>query len=81
MIIAGHRGGFKPDNCLMAFKKAKKSELQVIELDVWITKDDVLAVIHGGYDGEMPPKIGDAPDKAKTYVYDLTYSEVQEHLF
>jgi glycerophosphoryl diester phosphodiesterase len=33
-IIAGHRGGFKPDNTLYAFKKAKFHNLDMVELDV-----------------------------------------------
>ena len=80
MIISGHRGGFKPDNCLMSFKKARDNKLQAIELDIWITKDNELAVIHGGYDGEMPPKIGEE-DAPKTYIYNLTLLEAQNHLY
>lgn len=71
-VVAGHRGGFLPYNSMHAFRKAKDHELEAIELDIWVTKDDQLAVIHGGFDGEMPPLIGDPDDKEPTYVYNLT---------
>ena len=48
MIISGHRGGFLPDNTLHAFKQARDNTLESVELDVWVTKDDRLVVIHGG---------------------------------
>ena len=44
----GHRGGFKPENSLLSFYLAKLHKLRAIELDVWITQDGELAVIHGG---------------------------------
>lgn len=37
MLVVGHRGGFKPDNTLSAFAKAKDNHLKGVELDVWIT--------------------------------------------
>lgn len=41
-----------------------------------MTKDDQLAVIHGGFDGEMPP----IPDQSETvYIYDLTLEEARAH--
>lgn len=33
-IIAGHKGGFKPDNTLHAFSTAKNHGIEAIELDV-----------------------------------------------
>ena len=52
MIIA-HKGGFKPDNSLRAFKEAIRHGFEGIEFDVWLSKDNVLMVLHGGYDGEL----------------------------
>lgn len=79
MVISGHRGGFKPANSMHSFEKAKENCLQVIELDIWITKDDQLAVIHGGFDGEMPLKIGQSEDSTPIYVYNLTLQEARDH--
>lgn len=79
MVIAGHRGGFKPDNSMHAFKKAKQNQLQAIELDIWITTDNQLAVFHGGYDGEMPLIIGQPEGTAPLYIYNMTLAEARDH--
>ena len=34
IVISGHRGGFKPDNSIYSFKKAKENQLEMVELDV-----------------------------------------------
>ena len=34
IVVCGHRGGFKPDNCLLTFKIAKENKLPMVELDV-----------------------------------------------
>jgi len=79
MVIAGHRGGFMPHNSMHSFGKAKMNSLQAIELDVWITKDNEIAVIHGGFDGEMPPVIGKPEDTPAIFIYDLTLAEARNH--
>ena len=81
MVIAGHRGGFQPDNTLFAFKKAKDNNVEAVELDIWLTKDDQIVVIHGGQEGAMPPKINDksTENSPDVMIYDLTYQEVLDH--
>ena len=46
--IYGHRGakGHYPENTLLAFQKALEAGAQGIELDVHLTKDDKLVVVH-----------------------------------
>jgi len=39
---------------MRAFKKALQDGIKSIEFDIWLTKDNQLAVIHGGDAGEMP---------------------------
>ena len=84
MIVVGHRGGFGPGNTLLAFKKAKTNGLKAVELDVsvsrkltlhqvWITSDGQLAVIHGGFNGEMPSVQGTQTH----YIYELTLEEAR----
>ncbi len=48
MLIIGHRGasGYEPENTLAAFKKAMNMGCHGIELDVQMTKDGELVVIH-----------------------------------
>ena len=52
-LIVGHRSGFKPENTLLAFMQAREHGIQAVELDVWITADGQLAVIHGGNGGHI----------------------------
>lgn len=47
---------------MRAFEKAVEEGMVSIEFDVWLTKDDQLAVIHGGYSGELPPPLGQEGD-------------------
>lgn len=48
MFITGHRGacGYEPENTFRSFQKAIECGVSAIELDVHLTKDDHLAVIH-----------------------------------
>ena len=48
MLKIGHRGakGYAPENTLVSFQKAIELGCDGIELDVWLTKDDQVVVIH-----------------------------------
>jgi len=48
IIVLGHRGymGKYPENSLLAFRKALESGADGIELDVWLTKDGEVIVMH-----------------------------------
>lgn len=48
MLIIAHRGAsaYKPENTISAFKEAIKMKADGIELDIRLTKDKKLAVIH-----------------------------------
>lgn len=54
-FIEGHRGcnRLMPQNTLLSFSKAIEFGLDSIELDVWLTKDQIPVVIHGGDYGEI----------------------------
>ena len=64
---------------MQAFAQARQWALQAVELDVWLTKDNELAVIHGGEQGEMPLLVGEAPDAERVNIFDLTLAEAREH--
>ncbi len=51
MQVQAHRGGFKPDNVLSTFKKAIESGVKAIEMDLWLSKDGQIVVLHGGNEG------------------------------
>jgi glycerophosphoryl diester phosphodiesterase len=46
--VIGHRGaaGYEPENTLRSFKKALEIGVDIVELDVHLTKDNKLVVIH-----------------------------------
>ncbi|MCM3651938.1 glycerophosphodiester phosphodiesterase [Metabacillus litoralis] len=48
ILVVAHRGasGYAPENTMVAFKKALELKADFIELDVQMTKDNVLVVIH-----------------------------------
>ena len=48
ILVLGHRGysAKYPENTLLAFKKAIEAGADGIELDVWLTKDGEVVVIH-----------------------------------
>jgi len=53
-MVIGHRGGsFGPENSLKCFEGAIANNLEGIEFDVWLSKDNVLMVLHGGKNGEL----------------------------
>ncbi|MFW5995690.1 MAG: glycerophosphodiester phosphodiesterase [Halanaerobiaceae bacterium] len=47
-LVQAHRGasGYYPENTLLAFKKAVQAGVDIIELDVHLTKDNKVVVIH-----------------------------------
>ena len=48
-LVIGHRGGFfGPENSLKGFQGAVANNLEGIEFDVWLSKDNVPMVLHGG---------------------------------
>ena len=68
-----HRGGnFGPDNSMTNFKRAVELKLEGIEFDVWVSKDNVPMVLHGGNEGQLA-KYGFPDD----HVFDWTYNELR----
>lgn len=73
MKIWAHRGCSQmyPENTIMAFSKAMEIEgLSGIELDIQMTKDDEIVVIHDERVDRTTDGIG--------YVKDFTYSQIRE---
>jgi len=53
-VIIAHRGGnFAPENSMANFREAKRQYVEGIEFDVWLSKDEVPMVMHGGENGEL----------------------------
>ena len=70
MKVVAHRGysGRYPENTMLAFQKAVEAGCDEIELDVQLTKDDVVVVLHD-------ERIDRTTDGAG-YVRDYTYEEL-----
>jgi len=71
-LILGHRGArtLAPENSIPSFAKALQCGADGVELDVHLTKDGKLAVIH---DSTLKRINGDS----KTYIKDLTMAELK----
>jgi glycerophosphoryl diester phosphodiesterase len=72
---------------LRAFERAIDIGIQVLECDIWITKDDKLVIMHGGDNGELPKSVlgqeGGPPEEREhdntDFIFNYTYVEIQEH--
>lgn len=71
MIVIGHRGcaGLEPENTLIGFKRAIETGVDAIELDIRLTKDGQLVVIHD--------EALDRTTNMKGKVIDFTYEEIK----
>ncbi|WP_226667631.1 glycerophosphodiester phosphodiesterase [Metabacillus litoralis] len=69
-LILGHRGaaGTYPENTMLSFKEAMKAGADGIELDVQMTKDGVLVVIHD--------ETVDRTTNGTGFIKDLTSDEI-----
>lgn len=70
-LIFAHRGysALYPENTMLAFKEAEKAGAEGIELDVQLSKDGEVVVIHD--------ETVDRTTNGKGYVKDLTYAELK----
>ena len=78
ILVHGHRGAraARPENTIPAFEYAIAQGVDVLELDVAVTKDDVLVVSH---DPEMSHVFCAGPASAKTRVIrEMTLAELRQ---
>ena len=75
VYIECHRGFHTeaPENTLAAFKKAIELNVDSIELDIWLTKDEIPVVIHGSEDGEIKNI-----DKSLIKVYEMEFNLISK---
>lgn len=72
-LIIGHRGMFHHNqNSLSSFKKAIKNSIPIIELDIWLTKDNKIVVIHCFFESDCISETTNGIGK----VEDFTYEEI-----
>ncbi len=77
ILVHGHRGAraMRPENTLPAFEYAIQAGADVLELDVSVTKDDVLVVSH---DPTLLPAICSGP-KPNAVIRELTLQELHQY--
>lgn len=76
ILVHGHRGAraVRPENSLPAFTYAIEQGVDVLEMDLAVTKDDVLVVSH---DASMNPKFCEGPAGAETVIRKMTLAELR----
>lgn len=76
ILVHGHRGAraVRPENSLPAFAYAMEQGVDVLELDLAVTRDDVLVVSH---DARMNPKFCQGPAGAETLIRKMTLAELR----
>lgn len=74
--VHGHRGAraVRPENTLPAFQYALDQGVDVLELDMAVTKDNVVVVSH---DETMNPAYCEGPAGATRVIREMTFAELQ----
>ncbi|VWU52864.1 Glycerophosphoryl diester phosphodiesterase family, putative, partial [Hepatocystis sp. ex Piliocolobus tephrosceles] len=70
-----------PENSLYSFKKAIDEKADGIELDVWLTSDNVVIVLHGASNGEINDFFMKNGDNGNLYIENLTANKIQSYHF
>ena len=78
IYIEGHRGMNRKfyENTLKSFSKAIESSIDSIEFDVWLTKDKVPVIMHGGDEGQLCPHF--KVDDKSLLVNNMTFEEMRK---
>lgn len=76
ILVHGHRGAraVLPENSLPAFEYAIAQGVDAIELDLAVTKDNILVVSH---DPEMNPKICSGPANSPHVIREMTLAQLR----
>ncbi len=91
-MVAAHRGGgvSNPENTMLAFREAVKTyKVDIIESDLYLTKDGYLVYNHDSYIDETCNINGDISldevkklgDDKKHYISDMTLAELEKYNF
>ena len=77
ILVHGHRGAraMRPENTIPAFEYAIKAGVDVLEMDVAVTKDNVLVISH---DPHINPEICTGPHPGAA-IHDMTLAELRQY--
>ena len=76
ILVHGHRGAraMRPENTIPAFEYAISAGVDVLELDMAVTKDNMLVVSHDPY---LEPPVCSGP-QPKAMIHELTLAQIRE---
>ena len=83
-MLAAHRGGSltNPENTLLAYESAVRDyNIDIVESDIWITKDGKIVFSHDGYIDRMSDVALFDNTKEKHYIVDYTLEELKNFNF
>ncbi len=77
ILVHGHRGAraLRPENTLPAFEYAIGQGVDVLELDMAVTRDNVVVISH---DPHMNRSICQGPEGGETAIHKLTFLQVRQ---
>ena len=77
ILVHGHRGAraMRPENTIPAFRYAISVGVDALELDMAVTKDNILVISH---DPVLEPPVCTGPSGGKAVIHTLTLAEVRE---
>jgi len=77
ITVQGHRGAHaqRPENTIASFERAIDAGADLVEIDTWVTKDDIVVVSH---DPKPKPSICKAPPEVNKAIRELTLAEVRQ---
>jgi glycerophosphoryl diester phosphodiesterase len=77
ILVHGHRGARarRPENTLPAFQYAIEQGVDALEMDMAVTKDNVIVISH---DPILQPPVCTAPAGGKAVIHTLTLAEVRQ---
>lgn len=76
ILVQGHRGarGMRPENTIPAFEYAIKAGVDALEMDMAVTKDNVIVISH---DPILHPPVCTGP-RSSAVIHELTLAEVRQ---
>ena len=77
ILVHGHRGAraMRPENTLPAFEYAIAQGVDVLELDMAVTRDGIVVISH---DPHLNRAICQGPEGGETAIHKLTFSQVRQ---
>ncbi len=77
VLVHGHRGAraVLPENTLPAFEYAIETGVDVLELDMAVTRDNVLVISHDPF---LSPKICKGPEGSSNVIRELTLEQLKQ---